>query len=286
MSVEAPAHLSGANNHINEHQQVMAKGISLHIGLNSVDPIQYEGWSGDLTACEFDANDMAALAKKRGFGSSTKLLTKAATSKKVIAVMNAAAKQLRAGDIFFLTYSGHGGQVPDKNSDERDRKDETWCLYDRELVDDEMYKQYARFAPGVRILVLSDSCHSGTVLRMRPVGRRKRFMPPAIGKRVYDAHKKLYDGIQDRTRGSEKVKVKASGLLISGCMDNQESSDGDRNGLFTETLKEVWNNGKFKKGYRSFRDAIVSRMPADQTPNYYVVGAPSATYEAQQPFTV
>ena len=34
--------------------------------------------------------------------------------------ISAAAETLTAGDIFFLTYSGHGGQVPDANSDEDD----------------------------------------------------------------------------------------------------------------------------------------------------------------------
>ena len=33
----------------------MPKGHSLHIGLNSVDPAQYEGWDGQLAACEADA---------------------------------------------------------------------------------------------------------------------------------------------------------------------------------------------------------------------------------------
>jgi hypothetical protein len=42
----------------------MPQGISVHIGLNSVDPRQYEGWAGQLTACEADAKDMQALAKK------------------------------------------------------------------------------------------------------------------------------------------------------------------------------------------------------------------------------
>jgi hypothetical protein len=44
----------------------MAKGIALHIGLNSVDPHKYEGWSGPLSACEADANDMADLARTQG----------------------------------------------------------------------------------------------------------------------------------------------------------------------------------------------------------------------------
>ena len=36
----------------------MSKGISLHVGLNSVDPKCYDGWNGQLAACEFDAKDM------------------------------------------------------------------------------------------------------------------------------------------------------------------------------------------------------------------------------------
>ena len=48
------------------HDQDMAdqtQSLSLHIGLNSVSPAHYGGWSGELTACEFDANDMAAIAR-------------------------------------------------------------------------------------------------------------------------------------------------------------------------------------------------------------------------------
>ena len=72
--------------------------------------------------------------------------------------------ELEAGDIFFVTYSGHGGQVPDLNDeDETDGSDETWLAYDRQIVDDELYELWAKFKPGVRILVLSDSCHSGSV---------------------------------------------------------------------------------------------------------------------------
>ena len=40
--------------------------LSVHVGLNAVDPKHYEGWSGELLACEFDAKDMTALAKSSG----------------------------------------------------------------------------------------------------------------------------------------------------------------------------------------------------------------------------
>jgi metacaspase-1 len=75
-------------------------------------------------------------------------------------------------------------------------------------------------------------------------------------------------------------------LLLSGCMDNQTSMDGDHNGAFTGTLKKVWNNGRFVGGYRKFRDKIVSLMPSSQTPNYYFVGAANSSYEAQIPFSI
>ena len=56
-----------------------------------------------------------------------------------------------------LSYSGHGGQLPDLNDDEPDQEDETWCLYDGQVVDDELSELYSHFKQGVRILVLSDS---------------------------------------------------------------------------------------------------------------------------------
>ena len=40
----------------------MSRGISLHIGLNSVDPNSYEGWDGRLAGCVNDANSMKQIA--------------------------------------------------------------------------------------------------------------------------------------------------------------------------------------------------------------------------------
>ncbi|MBI4660264.1 MAG: caspase family protein [Verrucomicrobia bacterium] len=274
-----------------------AKGLSLHIGLNFVDPSHYDGWDGALAACEFDANDMNAVAVKRGF-TSRKLLTAAATASAVIGAIKDAAMTLASGDLFLLTYSGHGGQVPDGNNDETDseRQDETWVLYDRQLVDDELWALWTRFKAGVRIFVLSDSCHSGTVVRAMPTmggaspgagkKRRIRLLPPAQAAKVYRANRATYDSIQKAHPAAEKAAVKAAILLISGCQDNQYSLDGERNGLFTETLRKVWANGKYKGDYRSFRNKIAARMPDTQSPNYYVVGKPNPAFEAQRPFTI
>src|SRR6185436_17435333 len=87
-----------------------AMGMSLHIGLNSVSGGAYGGWTGPLAACEADAKDMTAIAKQQGMRPTT-LLTKKATRAAVLAEMRKAAQLLAEGDLYFLSYSGHGGQV-------------------------------------------------------------------------------------------------------------------------------------------------------------------------------
>ncbi|WP_338413972.1 caspase family protein [uncultured Sphaerotilus sp.] len=288
---------------------------SLHIGLNAVSAAHYGGWSGELAACEADASDMQAIAKAKGMKATTLLTTKA-TRAAVLAAMRAAAKALKRGDFFFLTYSGHGGQVADVTGEELDRKDETWCLFDGQLIDDELYLELSRFAAGVRVLVFSDSCHSGTVTReVMPVQAttvtgRPRMMPPAIALRTYREHKAFYDGLQrevaaeagkagiiDPDSALAQVAVDSSRLttvvstfapsviLISGCQDNQTSMDGDFNGAFTGRLLQVWNNGGFTGNYTQFRNVIVAGLPATQTPNLFVLGS-AASFLTQRPFTV
>lgn len=278
----------------------MAKGIALTIGLNAVDPEHYGGWVGTLNACEADATDMANIAKLKEFSVKT-LVTKEATRIQVISDLSNAAASLRAGDIFMLSYSGHGGQLKDLNYDEPDLQDETWCLYDGQIVDDELCGLYARFAKGVRIVVFSDSCHSGSVVKtayyqgtmgarssaLGSAAIRYRCMPPDAIRRTYDLNKSFYDKILRETPHKDtQDAVNASVLLISGCQDNQLSQDGDFNGLFTANLLRTWNNGQFKKSYKAFHKAIVSNMPPDQTPNYFWTGVRDKAFEKQIPFTI
>lgn len=281
----------------------MARGISLHVGVNRVDPGHYAGWEGKLLACEADAEDMRDLALREGFESRT-LLTAEATREAVLGGVRAAAEALGEGDIFFLSYSGHGGQIPDLGGDEIDLKDETWCLYDGELIDDELWEAWHSFGAGVRILVLSDSCHSGTAVRA-PVSLREmaaltaraaalvggdgesryRFMPEDVAFRTYRANRDFYKGLSEALP-AEPSPVSASVRLISGCQDNQFSLDGTFNGLFTGTLKQVWGEGAFEGSYHAFHREILVRMPPTQSPNHVVVGQPDAAYDAQRPFAI
>jgi metacaspase-1 len=280
----------------------MPQGHSIHVGLNRVDPDHYQGWDGKLVACEFDANDMAELAGGRGFTTET-LLTEAATAEALTSALEKTAATLESGDVLVLSYSGHGGQVPDTNSDEQDRMDETWVLYDREMVDDELYALWGKFKPGVRIAIFSDSCHSGTVAReaVDAVGAdrvarsanggsgseqpRVKGMPDDLIRSVYENNKDLYDEIQRSVPSFDTVEIGASVILTSGCQDNQTSLDGDKNGLFTQTLLQVWNKGKFRGGYRLFRKRIAQKMPPWQSPNLFIAGKPDPKFATQHPFS-
>lgn len=297
-----------------------SKGLYLTIGLNRIDAAAY-GDSGALNACENDARDMAAIAQKAGFAGKT-LLTESATSSAVLTELSNAANALQSGDILFLTYSGHGGQVGDITGDEPDGLDETWCLYDRQLLDDELYAMWSKFKPGVRIFVLSDSCHSGTVTKalmrtihskafdialqsnndlaralgdvnlkfdLKAASGRVKAIPFELSWQMYLKNKAMYDGLQLVAGAKKDLKstMGASVLLISGCQDNQLSLDGPQNGAFTEAVKYIWGDGSFQGTYKDFWKAVVNRpMPPSQTPNYSVVSATNMEFEAQRPFTI
>ena len=75
-------------------------------------------------------------------------------------------------------------------------------------------------------------------------------------------------------------------VLISGCQDNQLSSDGERNGLFTAMLEIVYDGGAYKQGYRRFHREIRGLMPPEQTPNLFLTGRNLRDFLAQMPFSI
>lgn len=279
----------------------MTTACSIHIGLNHVDPNAYGGWDGELAGCINDANAMKAIADQSGFHS-TQLIDSQATSTAVLAAIGGAARQLVAGDILLVTYSGHGGQVDDVDGSEPDGYDETWVLWDRQVLDDELAQLWSQFAPGVRIAVFSDSCHSGTVHKImagakvheaaesaegrpRSMAPVAKAMSPAVQHADGTNRRDLYDTVQWLSGSKDLASIDASVLLISGCQDNQLSYDGAVNGRFTEEVLKVWAGGAFQGSYVQFHQQILNGMPPDQSPNFDTAGTPCPEFEAQRPFT-
>ncbi len=268
----------------------MARGISVHIGVNKVDHNHYVDMS-DLDFCEADATVMEALARKQGFETQL-LLGKKATRDNVSKAITDAAAELSAGDIFLISYAGHGCFIPDKNKDERkerghrlDRRDETWCLYDAQQVDDERGVLWSQFTGGVRVCILSDSCHSGTTARSGSKEERPRHFKTRAASReaadaTYAAHAEFYDSLQ-----RDVPEIKADLLLISGCQDHEESGeDSDLgHGNFTYALKEIYEDGAFEGSYKDLYEAVKIEMPDYQTPNLF----PSEpAYVNERPFKI
>lgn len=153
----------------------MGRGVSIHIGLNTLDAGHYsvggELLFEQLEGCVNDAVLMQRIAKSRNFDTELFVTTeneetnreKLATEK-IFERIRFHKEQLGEGDFFLLTFAGHGSQIDNFGSDfELSGNDQTMCFYDRMVIDDELSQLWSSFNPGVRILVISDSCHSGTV---------------------------------------------------------------------------------------------------------------------------
>jgi metacaspase-1 len=285
----------------------MPAGKSIHIAVNRVSASHYGPDVPVLQACENDAAVMKSIATRLGFRVLKELANDTATSGSVTQAIQEASASLHSGDILLLTYAGHGAQVPDRNGDEPSGWDSTWCLFDRMLVDDELAGLWGGFEAGVRVVVVSDSCSSGSVLRMMPADAtlhfeayrdtrapsfilppptRMRRLPRDVATAAYGRHKEMYDAIQLRLPQGQRVGIGATVLLLAACQDNQNAGESGDNGLFTLGLKIIWDNGTFSGDYRRFLSSIASLLPNTQTPNYLLHGAPNSVFERQTPFTI
>ena len=294
----------------------MPKAISVHIGLNHVDPGSYGGWDGTLAGCVNDAHDLAVIATAEGFRTAI-FVDRQATAAAVLSAIRAAASRLRAGDVFLLTFAGRSGQIEDID-DETDQPrgfDQTWACWDRQLLDDEVHAALAEFARDVRVVVVADSCHSGTTTRnaMSPSppvrtpdgARRARMIPAAVA--AGDAVRRHGTYVRARRNARAELRramaklrtlnrreaglrkptacIAARVVLLAGCQDNQVSYDGPGNGAFTTALLAVWNGGRFDGTYPEFVSAIRARL-VTQTPHYLAAGLGDPAWEATRPFTV
>jgi len=289
----------------------MAKGISLNIGLNFVDPYQYGDSFEELQGCENDARDMLTLAATQGF-QTTLLLNNQATTTAVIREIKDAAARLNGGDFFMLSFSGHGAQLINElnGDDEPDGLDETWVLFDRNLIDDELDVLWSQFKPDVRILVVSDSCNSGTIIQSTQPspqcqpsspgwpgspgradhvgqrGRRSRGIRRGAQVGHMTQFRKTYDDVLSGLPHPGTRAIGASVMSLSACEDGQSADDGVENGAFTAALLRVWDNGAFTGDYEQLHERLLDKNLGIQKPQISVTGASNINFMKQRPFTI
>ena len=107
---------------------------------------------------------MRSLLEGRGFQFvAGPLENERGTHDAVIGALRSAATRCRAGDLFVFYYSGHGADQAGTTTEEA--KDQVLLTYDKAIVDNELGQIWTLFPKDVRIVVVTDSCNSGTVVR-------------------------------------------------------------------------------------------------------------------------
>ena len=192
-----------------EGTETLLRGLC--IGLNRVNPLAYDGWSGPLADCEIDALEVAKLWEADGI-SCDALLTEAATRDGAHMALRERTTGMNRDSRLFVALSGHGGQVIDWGGDEADGLDESICLYDGEWSDDETDKAL-HAAPPIKIIWICDTCHSGTMGRGRPV---------------------LFS--REATEG-----IRCQVILLAGCSEDKTSASTGVGGAWTLALRATWD---------------------------------------------
>ena len=251
----------------------MATRKALCIGIND-----YPGTAHDLSGCVNDARDWKAALADGGYGV-TLLLDDAATKAGMKDSIHRLVRGAGDGDRVVITYSGHGSWIPDDDGDEPDGRDEVLCPWDvgrgLTLSDDELHAIFSAANPGAAIVLISDSCHSGTVSRFAPVGAgavrvRTRFLPPENflkSPRARATAARIARTVRPRGKPN-------AGLLLAGCQDTEFSYDatfgGRPNGAFTffalRALRGLPATGTYLQWFKAIR-AFLPSGAYPQTPN-------------------
>jgi hypothetical protein len=248
---------------------------ALCIGIND-----YPGTQNDLAGCDNDARDWGAALQARGFKVRT-LLDRAATGRRMRQEIEALVGRARKGDLVVVQYSGHGSLVPDASGDEHGSADECLCPWDiaslGPILDDELDAIFSARESGVRVFMISDSCHSGTVSRFLPIRIPHSAWPPALRRTVRFLQPSIFLGqriaeriARWRKRRAAAASARDAALLLAACQDNEYSYDasfhGRPNGAFTYAALAALKHLPATATYRDWFDRIRKALPSPQDP--------------------
>ncbi len=149
-----------------------------------------------------------------------------------------------------VTYSGHGYRVRNQNSQddpEKDGLDSTWSPHDTssmsgdgEIRDDDIYLVWLRLTEDFRanVLLISDSCHSGSIHRGMSTQARSRWMS---GSEIFDGPSEdLFPEYARRRRGQDDNGTDLARFVkYSACLDSEYALEDPQGGYFTLSLCEV-----------------------------------------------
>ncbi len=271
----------------------MARGISLHFAVSTPGPGCCD--SSTLASARDNAKTMARIARDRGFWVREPLLDAAVDSAAVLGALRGAACELWPGDILLVTYAGHGCQKPGAFP-AIETHDQAWCLPDRLLLDNELEMAWENFRPGVRIVVVSESCHSGTIAGP-PLSPKMGFAEHPAFRAARDAYIERLAaewGVEDECRllvlGKPRPenRTQASVIVLAASADEQTAREVNGVALFTAALDAVFKEDRFST-YCGFIGEIsrrVSNQREMQVPMISFSGIPNPAFVRERPFTI
>jgi hypothetical protein len=258
------------------------------VGIND-----YPGTYNDLKGCVNDANDWAGLLREHfGFGNNIKILTDTeATRSNLLSALGDLVTSAKSGDVVVFTYSGHGTWVYDKGErDESDNRDEAICAFDGNIIDDEIRAVIRKVDRKAQLVVISDSCHSGTGTRAMlkrtynidkeaaKYAPKPRYMPPLD---YVDAQRSAFVPVRKRFLYPE---ADMSELLLTGCNAMEYSYDAyisDRyNGAMTAmAIRCIKNNPK--QTFLDFHKKLRQFLPSPHYPQHPQLEGADANKKSQ-----
>jgi hypothetical protein len=225
------------------------------VGIND-----YPGSANDLYGCINDARDWGDYLAGRGF--EVKIILDAqATKQNIKNELSDLIFTSVAGDVIVFTYSGHGTNVLDYGHDEIDGYDEALYVYDGVLRDDELRIILDSILPSVSLVIICDSCFSGTVTRVRGATNRPKFY-------------RTDSALPLCTRSNKFLLPEENmpEMLLSACSDEEFAFDAlidDKyNGAFTAAALKLIKASP-DMTYREFASRIRGVLPSkdyQQTP--------------------
>jgi len=252
--------------------------LALYIAINDYPLIE----GGDLRGCVRDMARLRDIMRRRfGFERDMAVTNEDATRAGIAAAFQrllAEARRAKSPRVL-IAYAGHGSRVRDRapGKDERDLMDETWVPHDSDLKgrndirDDDIFAVLSELRRlGAHVVLISDSCHSGSVFRSA------EFARPRTLRSTGDAPR---PGPEDDLFPDLAGDESGSGVVIYGaCRDFEiageaTDEDGRAFGRFSEALIDALRQAPKRTTYEQVFQRIASefarRWPdARQTPQF------------------
>jgi len=253
-------------------------GYALHIGINITDPNVYDNFP-TLSGCVNDADALAKITAREGFDT-TMLTDVDATRDRIKREISRLANSADAGDLVVITFACHGSYVPNEFGDEP--TDEVIVTYDGFLIDDEIRELILRFKQGVRVVWISDCCHSDTNTRAALAsvapGMVARSLDPAKARAVFEKNRVYYEQQQQAVLPSRSEQAQASVLCLYACLEDQFAQESGGRGAFTQRIEEIYQSDNLISR-DEIENQIKKPLSASQNPNYEFYGGDKSLFD-------